>query len=150
DGKEACYTQSGQWMCRFDLDGYRLPTEAEWEYLTRGGASKELLPKAATAMHDLGWFSPRANGKPQSVEQLIPNANGLYDTWGNVWEWCWDLYTPGPRDANGPASGTERTMWGGGWNETPEQVAQSPRRGRAPTYRSTDVGFRVVRTVVGR
>ena len=98
-------------------------------------------------MHDFGWFRPKAQGKPHPVHELIPNGLGLYDVWGNVWGWCWDWYMFNPVDAAGPATGTERTVWGGGWNDAPEQIAQKPRRGLPPTYRATDVGFRVVRTV---
>jgi formylglycine-generating enzyme required for sulfatase activity len=150
EGKEPCYARSGeQWVCRFGRDGYRLATEAEWEYAAREG-SKELLPVETAAMHDLGWFRPKADGKPHPVQEFIPNKVGLHDVWGNVWGWCWDWYTVKPNEPNGPTTGTERTVWGGGWNDTAEQIAKKPRKGLAPAYRATDVGFRVVRTVINR
>jgi serine/threonine protein kinase/formylglycine-generating enzyme required for sulfatase activity len=149
EGKGQCYARDGkEWICRFDRDGYRLPTEAEWEYVARSG-SKGLLPVEVAAMHDLGWFRPKADGKPHPVRELIPNKPGLYDVWGNVWEWCWDWYTDKPYEPNGPPTGEKRTVWGGGCNETPEEFAKQPRKGLAPTYRATDVGFRVVRNVGG-
>jgi serine/threonine protein kinase len=150
EGKSQCYTRDGKkWACHFDRDGYRLPTEAEWEFVARAG-SEELLPVNLPEPSDFGWFRPKAEGKPHSVHRLKPNPRGLYDVWGNVWEWCWDWYTDRPTEPNGPATGTERVVWGGGWNDTPEQVEAKPRKGLPPTYRSTDVGFRVVRTVIRR
>ncbi|HMF11860.1 MAG TPA: bifunctional serine/threonine-protein kinase/formylglycine-generating enzyme family protein [Gemmataceae bacterium] len=150
EGKSPCYVPDGkEWICHFDRDGYRLPTETEWEYVARAG-SNELLPVEPSELRAFGWFRPRAEGKPHPVRGLKPNPRGLSDVWGNVWEWCWDWYTEQPTDPNGPKTGSERTVWGGGWNDTPEQLDRNPRKGLLPTHRATDVGFRVVRTVLAR
>ena len=147
---EPCYIRSGnQWVWRDELDGYRLPTEAEWEHAARAG-SKMLLPAEGAAVYQFAWLRSSPDSKPHPVEGLTPNAHGLYDLWGNVWEWCWDWYDEIPKDANGPATGTERAVWGGGWNETPKALAKKPRKGLPPTHRATDVGFRVVRKVTER
>jgi formylglycine-generating enzyme required for sulfatase activity len=150
EGKSPCYVPDGkEWICHFDRDGYRLPTETEWEYVARAG-SNELLPVEPSDLREFGWLRPRAEGKPHPVRGLKANPRGLSDVWGNVWEWCWDWYTEQPADPNGPKTGTERTVWGGGWNDTPEQLNRNPRKGLAPTHRATDIGFRVVRTVLAR
>jgi len=147
---EPCYIRSGnQWVWRDELDGYRLPTEAEWEHAARAG-SKMLLPAEGAALYQFAWLRSSPDSTPHPVEGLTPNAHGLYDLWGNVWEWCWDWYDEIPKDANGPATGTERAVWGGGWNETPKALAKKPRKGLPPTHRATDVGFRVVRKVTER
>jgi formylglycine-generating enzyme required for sulfatase activity len=147
EGLAPCYARSGKsWDCWFDRNGYRLPTEAEWEYAARTGSPKR-LPLDPDWLDKIGWFRPKAKDEPQLVAKRESNA-GLHDFWGNVWEWCWDWYTERPKEPNGPASGVERTVWGGGWNDTPEQVAKKPRKGLRPDYRATDLGFRVVRTVL--
>ena len=147
---EPCYVRSGnQWVWRDELDGYRLPTEAEWENAARAD-SKRLLPAEDAALYQFAWLRSSPVSRPHPVEGLTPNARALHDLWGNVWEWCWDWYVDVPKDANGPASGTKRAVWGGGWNETPAELAKKPRKGLPPTYRATDVGFRVVRRVTER
>jgi serine/threonine protein kinase/formylglycine-generating enzyme required for sulfatase activity len=146
---EPCYARSGKnWDCWFDRNGYRLLTEAEWEYAARAGSPKR-LPQDTAWLGELGWFRPKAGDGPHPAAKLASNA-GLHDQWGNVWEWCCDWYTEHPKDPTGPATGTQRTVWGGGWNDTPEQVAKQPRKGLPPDYRATDVGFRVVRKVLDR
>src|SRR5262249_50702377 len=119
EGKKPCYERSGeQWIWHAQHDGYRLPTEAEWEYMARAGA-KDLVPAEPAALSDFGWFSSNANGKPHAVGTRTRNARGLFDVWGNVWEWCWDWYAKKPTEPNGPATGTERSVWGGSWNDLP-------------------------------
>ncbi len=150
EGKQPCYQAAGNgWICRFDVDGYRLPTDAEWEYAARAGSEK-LLPAPAAGLQDFGWFRPLAENKPHRVGQLRPNSHDLHDVWGNVWEWCWDWYSPEPQGQTGPAKGNQRVVWGGGWNDTAEKIMHEPRKGQPPDYRSTDLGFRIVRTLPAR
>lgn len=125
--------------------GARLPTEAEWEYAARAGTSGLRLPK------DLGettWHAENTEGKPQPVGLKEPNEWGLYDVQGNVWEWVQDWYAPGyydksPRvNPSGPDSGELRVCRGGSWHE--EEPALPARNRASPTYRATNIGFRIV------
>jgi formylglycine-generating enzyme required for sulfatase activity len=131
---------------------YRLPTEAEWEYAARAGTTGKYA--GASALADAAWYSGNSGGRTHPVGQKRPNAWGLYDMLGNVWEWCQDWYdvsyyssSPAENPA-GPSSGRQRMLRGGSW------ALQGPvaRLGRvssrywlAPGFRSSLFGFRVVR-----
>jgi serine/threonine-protein kinase len=149
ENKALCYEWTdGGVKCRFGKDGYRLPTEAEWEFAARAGSHK-LLPAEGMALLDFAWLREISDGGAHTVATRLPNSYGIHDMWGNVWEWCWDLYTDKSKDGIGPATGTLRTVWGGGWNETSEQLKQKPHKGLLPATRASDVGFRVVYTISG-
>jgi formylglycine-generating enzyme required for sulfatase activity len=81
------------------------------------------------------------------VGKKAASPGGLFDVWGNVWEWCWDLYKTRKAGELPDPADEQRVIWGGGWNDTPAEVAKEPRRGLPPDNRATDVGFRVVRAV---
>jgi formylglycine-generating enzyme required for sulfatase activity len=95
---------------------YRLPTEAEWEYAARAGSTR---PVAGSSLDEVAWYGQNVTGKPYLVGQKKPNAWGLYDMHGNVWEWVQDYYdaryyTPAAvSDPKGPASGQYRVLRGG-------------------------------------
>jgi formylglycine-generating enzyme required for sulfatase activity len=137
-------------------DGYRLPTEAEWEYLCRAGTTTlfhtgDLDPGPEAARTRVG---PQATSlRPSPVGQSQPNAFELYDLHGNVFEWVYDwydseFYRASPRrDPEGPTHGSLRVIRGGSFNEPPVN-ARSANRGKVrPETTDTDRGFRVVRTV---
>ncbi|MCC2308067.1 formylglycine-generating enzyme family protein [Cellulomonas chengniuliangii] len=115
-------------------DGYRLPTEAEWEYACRAGTSGPRYgPLAVSA-----WYRANSGERLHAVGGKEPNAWGFYDTLGNVWEWCWDLYDP-------EVYGTYRVLRGGGWFDEHWSCRASVRRRSHPTLRIDDVGFRIAR-----
>ena len=129
---------------------YRLPTEAEWEYAARAG-TKGPYPRAE--LNDMGWYVPNAGGQTRPVGQKKANAWGLYDMWGNVWEYCSDFYDENYfkasplEDPKGPVTGTNHVRRGGSWN-TPN--VNTPTVARLTFRQQNDLythvlGFRVVR-----
>ena len=142
-----------RWLSEEEGKTYRLPTEAEWEYSCRAGsASRYSFGEDATSLGEYGWFrgnSPNAAAHP--VGQKKPNAWGLYDMLGNVWEWCadWfakDYYKQSPLiDPSGPRSGRWHVTRGGSWSGTnPISFRCALRHHRHPHYRTHGMGFRVV------
>jgi sulfatase modifying factor 1 len=113
-------------------DGYRLPTEAEWEHGCRAGTDG---PRYGP-LDDVAWHRGNSGERPHEVGGKQPNAWGLHDMLGNVWEWCWDLYDP-------EVYGTYRVLRGGGWFDEHWSCRASVRRRSHPTMRLEDVGFRV-------
>ncbi|WP_028707486.1 formylglycine-generating enzyme family protein [Propionicicella superfundia] len=125
---------------RWDVsaDGFRLPTEAEWEWACRAGTDGPRYGSLA----DVAWTAADGVEGAQSVGRKVPNGFGLFDMLGNVWEWCWDHIDPA-RYAD------YRVLRGGGWADKHWSVRASVRRGSAPVARLDDVGFRVARGAVG-
>jgi formylglycine-generating enzyme required for sulfatase activity len=122
--------------------GGRLPTEAEWEYAARAGS---LEPRYGT-LDAIAWYGANSGGQTAQVRRKEPNAWGLCDTLGNVWEWVEDWYGPYARgrqkDPRGPAAGVFRALRGGSWYAPADQVRVSSRHFIVPGFRSNDVGFR--------
>ncbi|OBQ48247.1 sulfatase-modifying factor protein [Streptomyces sp. H-KF8] len=119
-------------------DGYRLPTEAEWEHACRAGTSG---PRYGP-LDEIAWYRGNSHERVHDVGGKRPNPWGLYDMLGNVWEWCWDVY-----DAE--VYGTYRVLRGGGWFDEHWSCRASVRRRSHPTFRVDDVGFRIARSVEG-
>jgi formylglycine-generating enzyme required for sulfatase activity len=113
-------------------EGYRLPTEAEWEHACRAGTTG---PRYGP-LDDIAWHRGNSGERIHEVNGKQPNAWGLHDMLGNVWEWCWDLYDP-------TVYGTYRVLRGGGWFDEHWSCRASVRRRSHPTLRLDDVGFRV-------
>ena len=144
-------------VCDWEADGYRLPTEAEWEYAARAGDNTvdTLIYSGTNDKNKLGeyaWYTSNSNSKTHEVGTKKANAFGLYDMSGNVWEWCWNWYTDsydtttdGGNDPTGALSGSKRVYRGGGWNGNSDFCAVSYRSLHYPIYRSYHLGFRVVR-----
>jgi formylglycine-generating enzyme len=135
EGLDPAYAFDGEEITwRVDADGFRLPTEAEWEFACRAGSTSAHYGPLA----EIAWTSGDGVTTPQDVGAKLPNLNGLFDTLGNVWEWCWDLLDPARYD-------DYRVFRGGGFADDAWSVRASVRRGGAPRTRHEDVGFRVAR-----
>ncbi len=126
---------------------YRLPTEAEWEYAARAGSQENVLSR----LDDIAWYSGNSGYKAQPVSQRLPNAWGLSDMVGNVWEWVADWYEPGyyansPKaDPAGPPAGKLRVLRGGSFNTQPMMLRLTYRAAREPGDQWEEAGFRLVR-----
>jgi formylglycine-generating enzyme required for sulfatase activity len=142
-----------QWLAKKEGKPYRLPTEAEWEYACRAGtmtpwhAGTSLTKSQA---HFAGVVSdPAATGKPTKVGYYPPNAFGLHDMHGNVWEWVADWYDENyyrqspPQDPQGPPSGGVGILRGGGWEEDADHARSAFRFAMTPSFRHVVIGFRV-------
>jgi formylglycine-generating enzyme required for sulfatase activity len=139
--------------------GYRLPTEAEWEYAARAGAQTAYHTgvNAQTNCNNdpnlnlAGWYCGNAAATTHPVGQKQVNAWGLYDMHGNVWEWVQDWYAAYPAgavvDPAGPASGEERVLRGGSWSDGARSVRSAARDGYAPAFRRNFLGFRPSRSL---
>ena len=144
--------------CNWNANGYRLPTEAEWEYAARAGDNTVFgLTYSGTGdvskLGDYAWYNDSANDNAHKVGTKLPNAFGLYDMSGNVWEWCWnrrltneyDENTEGGSDPTGLSTGSDRVIRGGSWGSDFDYCAVSYRDRSYPYARYYSLGFRVVR-----
>ena len=157
EGLQPCYNLE-TWECDFDADGYRLPMEAEWEFACRAGTkTRYFFGDNPRKLKLYAWFKGNSGGRPRPVGRKLPNPWGLYDMYGNVWEWCNDFYhvdyyKNSPRkNPKGPKTGETKVLRGGCWNSPPEQCRSSFRYNENPGY--TDIcfgydiyGFRCVRS----
>ena len=133
-------------LSRMTGKSYRLPTEAEWEYACRAGTKGPY----AGPLDEMAWYVDNSGRKTHPVGQKRPNAFGLYDMQGNVWEWCQDWYgaykqspTTNPQ---GASSGADRVIRGGSWYFTAAYCQSAIRFINAPDIRIYDLGFRLLRT----
>ncbi|MDF2991760.1 MAG: hypothetical protein K0S37_2274 [Microbacterium sp.] len=134
EGLDPAYSFDGEVVSRDpDSDGFRLPTEDEWEYACRAGATGSTYGPIG----EIAWTAADGLRAPVDVGARLPNLFGLFDILGNVSEWCEDLLDPD--------RGTARVFRGGGWNDAPAVVRATTRRGAGPRDSFDDVGVRVAR-----
>ncbi|GAA2250837.1 SUMF1/EgtB/PvdO family nonheme iron enzyme [Herbiconiux moechotypicola] len=138
-GFERAYVISGR-RVEWDVssNGFRLPTEAEWEHACRAGTTSARYGD----LQDIAWSALDHVDGPQPPRLKAPNAFGMYDMLGNVWEWCWDYVDPA-------RYGDYRVLRGGSWSDQPWSIRASVRRGSAPDAVLEGTGLRIARGTAG-
>lgn len=150
EGVQPAYTINGKQVTwQWGAPGYRLPTEAEWEYAARAaGSNRGALPGGGPP-EQVAWHNANARGTTHPAKGLRANSIGLYDMGGNVREWVWDypayFESEYAIDPTGPVTGSQRVTRGGSWTADPTRVRNAYRRPESPTTSTPQIGFRVVR-----
>lgn len=122
--------------CNLDSNGYRLPSEAEWQYACKAGTTGYIYGE----LKGIAWYNENSDKRIHKVGKKEPNAWGLYDMLGNVWEWCYDLYDE-------KVYGSYRIFQGGSWAEAARGCGATCRRRSHPTFHIDDLGFRLVKSI---
>jgi formylglycine-generating enzyme required for sulfatase activity len=151
EGLTPCYRRDGDVVTwQRAANGYRLLTEAEWEYACRAGlTTRWSFGEGEASLGDHAWFGGNSSGKPQPVGRKRPNPWGLHDMHGNVDEWCWDWFGPyseaATTDPCGPESGRRRVVRGGAFDDLAVDLGSTARGGFLPMERLKVIGFRCAR-----
>ena len=156
EGLEPCYDEeTGE--CNYNANGYRLPTEAEWEYACRAGTTtRYFFGQDPRQLKLYAWYADNSEKRTHPVGQKRPNPWGLYDMYGNVAEWCNDMYAPDyyahspSRNPHGPKEGKRYVLRGGSWKSSAEVCRSADRFAEDPGFEDAcfardTIGFRCVR-----
>mgnify|MGYP006297570197 FL=1 len=156
EGLAKAYTiSSGSVKCDWNANGYRLPTEAEWEYAARSGGRDDRKWSGTDSESELGdyaWYDPNSGSETHPVSTKQPNDLGIYDMSGNVWEWCWDWYNSGyysdspSNNPTGSVSGWYRVIRGGVWYHDADYCRTVYRINYPPSQSNRGLGFRLTRS----
>lgn len=150
DGLDPCYSVGNTYSCDFNANGYRLPTEAEWELAAKAGAhSKFTIYSGSDHADEVAWHKGNSENTLHQVGRKDKNAFGLFDMSGNAYEWVWNWYASYALSTNpyeGPATGTDRVIRGGSWTHDSREARVTNRAFQKPYARTTYVGFRLVRS----
>ncbi len=154
EGRTSVYDLS-TWAIDYEADGYRMPTEAEWENACRAGTTTRYYwgdDLSYTEIGDYAWYYYNSSSQTHEAGLKLPNAWGLYDMSGNVWEWSNDWYSStyytieNKIDPTGAATGSLRVLRGGGWGYGAEDCRSAFRYYYSPGNRASSVGFRLLRS----
>ena len=144
---QPCYILE-TWECNYEANGYRLPTEAEWEYACRAGTKTSyFFGDNPEKLKNYAWFKENSGRRPRPVGQKLPNPLGLYDMYGNVWEWCNDFYKvdyyqESPKEnPKGPDKEDTKVLHGGSWNSSAKECRSSFRYNENPGYSDVCFGY---------
>ncbi|MGG3609200.1 formylglycine-generating enzyme family protein [Priestia megaterium] len=124
-------------ICNYNTNGFRLPTDAEWQYACKANSKGYRYG----GIHEIAWYKGNSNERLHEVGEKKPNKWGLYDMIGNTWEWCWDLYDE-------EVFSNYRIIRGGSWAEEERGCGATCRRKSMPDFYIDDIGFRIARSIV--
>lgn len=150
-----CYKIDGSDIsCNFKANGYRLPTEAEWEFAAKGGIKTQNMKYSGNNFISfVAWYRANSSNTTHPVGTRMPNELNIFDMSGNVWEWNWDFYGKfSAEEMNnpvGPKSGNIRLRRQGSWNNSEEYCEIGFRETASPNSKDNTIGFRYVRTMIG-
>lgn len=161
EGLKPCYDETKPgWPCDFEADGYRLPTEAEWEYAAKCGGASPYSFDGIEKLSIYSWFLDNANSQTHPVGTRKPNAWGFHGMYGNVSEWCEDIYsedtssfsTDNPKGPDGNGEDQKRVVKGGSWKASANMCRASFRQGQVTgdsdaCFYTDYCGFRCVRNL---
>ncbi len=151
DGFQPCYDFFGEDVsCNFEADGYRLPTEAEWEFAAKARQRYDFHSYSGSDDPDeVGWHNGNSDAQLHRGGTKKANKLGLYDLSGNLYEWVWNWYAPYSYrhdPATGPDKGTDKVIRGGSWYHSSSEMRVTNRFHAKPFVKTNYIGFRLVRS----
>jgi formylglycine-generating enzyme required for sulfatase activity/serine/threonine protein kinase len=153
EGLELCYQIDGStvtWEAGVSCGGYRLPTEAEWEYAASAGGDSDSSYSGGVIVDKVAWHAENSNGKSHTSRERKANSWGLHDMSGNLHEWVWDIYGPYEtrivKDPKGRLTGPYRVLRGGSWYHLDRKARVTTRDKASAKLKTPYIGFRIVRS----